>query len=179
MHHDVIPLACVDWCILAASSVLAGGGGVGIGAWGGEGVNFPQIETSKCEWSPVWGQFRAQANSLHTCSTVLLLMSRLPTVGQFWCFKRFHKQGIDVMVLLAVVWRRLKGGERPCSDYSCLLHLPSEFCYISRPREECGDGRSYCEWKSKCFTDSHRDVLRRTQQGAPSSCQQAKLVLVL
>lgn len=40
MRHDVIPLACVDWCILAAISVLAGGGGVGIGAWGGEGGEF-------------------------------------------------------------------------------------------------------------------------------------------
>lgn len=182
MHHDVIPLACVDWCILAASSVLAGGGGVGLGAWGGEGVNFPQIETSKCERSPVWGQFRAQANSPHTCNTLLFLMSRPPTVGHVWCFRRAHEQRTVVTVSLAVIWRKLKGGEKPCSDYVRLLHLPSEFCYISKPREEgreCGDGRSYCEWKSKCFADSHRDVLRRAQQGAASSCQQAKLVLVL
>lgn len=170
MCHDVIPLACSDWCILAASSALAGGGGVGIGGRCGEGLNFPQIETSKCEQSPAWGRFRAQANTLHTCSTVnvLSLMSRLPAVGQFWCFKGAHERGIVVMVLL--VWWRRNGGKRPGSDYVRLLHLPSEFCYISRQREggrHSGEGRGYCEWKTKCFTDSHGDVLRWTQRGAP------------
>lgn len=171
MCHDVIPLACSDWCILAASSALAGGGGVGIGGRGGEGVNFPQIETSKCERSPAWGRFRAQANTLHTCSAVnvLFLMSRLPTFSQFWCFKGAHEQGIVEMVFLVVVWWRHNGGTRPGSDYVRLLHLPSEFCYISRQREggrDSREGRGYCEWKTKCFADSHGDVLRWTQRGA-------------
>lgn len=55
------------------------------------------------------------------------------------------------------------GGERPVSDYVCLLHLPSEFCYISRQREggrESREGWGYCEWKTKCFSDSPGDVLR-------------------
>lgn len=41
------------------------------------GLNFPQIETSKCEQSPAWGRFRAQPNVLHTCNivNVLFLMS--------------------------------------------------------------------------------------------------------
>lgn len=54
-------------------------------------------------------------------------------------------------------------GKRPGSDYARLLHLPSEFCYISRPREggrESRDGRGYCEWKSKCCADSCGDMLR-------------------
>ena len=61
------------------------------------------------------------------------------------------------------------GGKRPGSDYVRPLHLPSEFCYISRRREggrERRDGRGYCEWKSKCFSDSHGDVLRWTQREA-------------
>lgn len=70
MCYDVIPLVCRDWCILAASFALAGGGGVGIGGRGGEGLHFPQIETSKCEESPAWGRLRARANALHTCNTV-------------------------------------------------------------------------------------------------------------
>lgn len=134
MRHDVIPLACGDWCILAASSALAGGGGVGMGGRGGEGVNFPQIETSKCERSPAWSQFRAQANTLHTCSTVLFLVSRLPTVGQFWCFKGVHKQGIVVMVFESNGLMETQQGEKArlwlCtstpSSLWVLLHIKAE-----------------------------------------------------
>lgn len=171
MCNDVIPLVCSDWCVLAASFALAGGGGVGRGGRGGEGLNFPQIETSKCEQGPAWGRFRAPANTLHTCNTVnvLFLMSWLPVFGQFWCFKGIHKQGLVVMVLL--VWWRCNGGERPGSDYVRLLHPASELCNISRLRggggRESREGWGYCEWKTKCFSDSHADVLRWTQQGAP------------
>ncbi len=97
-------------------------------------------------------------------------MSRLPTFGQFWCFKGVHEQGIVVMVFLAMVWWRRSGGKGPGSDYVRLLHLPSEFCYISRQREggrESGEGRDYWERKTKCFTDCHGDVLRWTQRGDP------------
>lgn len=113
MCYDVIPLVCSDWCVLAASFALAGGGGVGIRGQGGEGLNFPQIETSKCEESPAWGRFRAQASTPHTCNTVNVpfLMSWLPAFGQFWCFKGVHEQGIVVMVLL--VWWRRNGGKGP------------------------------------------------------------------
>lgn len=81
------------------------------------------------------------------------------------------------MVLLAGFDGRRNGGKRPGSDYVRLLHLPSEFCYISRQGEgggELREGRGYCEWKTKCFADSHGDVLRRNQRGAPvllSACQ--------
>ena len=172
MCHDVIPLACSDWCILAASSALAGGGGVGIrrSRWGrGEFSTDRDIQM----WTePSVGVGSELGPIRHIpCSTVsvLVLMSWLPTVGQFWCFKGAHEQGIVVMVWLAVVWWRHDGGKRPGSDYARLLHLPSEFCYISRPREggrESRDGRGYCEWKSKCCADSCGDVLRWTRRGA-------------
>lgn len=58
----------------------------------------------------------------------------------------------------------MQWGERPGSDYVRLLHPASELCNISRLRggggRESTEGWGYCEWKTKCFSDSHADVLR-------------------
>lgn len=51
------------------------------------GLNFPQIETSKCERRPAWGRVRAQLKVLHTCNivNVLFLMSCLPVKAIHKC----------------------------------------------------------------------------------------------
>ncbi|CAB1458575.1 unnamed protein product [Pleuronectes platessa] len=66
-------------------------------------------------------------------------------------------------------------------SFSSVSHARRRVLRRRGPREERrqrGDGSGYCERKSKCFTDSRGDTLRPTQQGA-SSCQPAKLVLLL
>lgn len=182
MCHDVIPLACSDWCILAASSAPAGGGGEGIGGRGGEGVNFPQIETSKCERSPAWGRFRAQTNTLHTCSTpnTQPLMSRLPAFGQFWCFKDAHEQGIAAMVSL--VWWGLNGGEGPALImYVYSIFPPSSVTYQGEGKE--GGSRE----RDGVIVSGRLSVSQIVMETCwdelsgepPSRCQQANLVLVL
>lgn len=144
---------------------------MGLDAYGGEGLNFPQIEPFKCEQSPASGWFKAQATVPHTCSmaNVLLLMFWLPTVSQFWCFKDVHKQGLVLMVCSGLDGDTI-GEKRPGSDYVRPLHLRSEFCYTSRlegwkEREERWKG--LCESKSKCFADNRGGMLRWPQQGVP------------
>lgn len=46
-------------------------------------MNFPEIETSKCEQSTAWGQFRDRAKMSHTYCivNVLFLMLQLSTVS--------------------------------------------------------------------------------------------------
>lgn len=183
MCHDVIPLACSDWCILAASSALVGGGGVGIGGRGGEGVNFPQIETSKCERSTAWGRFRAQANMPHTCSTVnlLALMSRLPAFGQFWCFKGVHELGISVMVLPGLMETQWGGKDPSLIMYVYSIFPLSSVTYQGREkeggsREKDGVIVSGRLSVSQIVLETCWDELNRKPT---SSCQQAKLVLVL
>lgn len=145
--------------------------GSGIRAWGEEEENFSHIETSKCERSTAWGRFKAQAKSPNTCSTVLL------AVSQFWCFKWVHKQSSDgltssgLMEMQREETARVRLWTSTPSSLWVLLHIKVE-------GRRKWNGRSFV-WKSKCFTDSREDVLRRTQQGAPASCQQAKLVLLL
>lgn len=172
MCYDVIPLVCRDWCILAASFALAGGGGVGIGGRGGEGLHFPQIETSKCEQSPAWGRLRARANALHTCNTVNVLARTVRSVLIFqrrsWAEDSGKWFDWDTMGGKARLWL--------CTFISsslwALLHIKAE----GRRRE----GGRYYEWKNKCFSDSPADVLRWTQRGAfPSSCLWSKRVLGL
>lgn len=84
-----------------------------------------------------------------------------PCVWSVLMFQR-HSQAGDSGDGLAGLMGTQWGG-RPGSDYVRLLHLPSEFCYTSRRREggsESREGRGYSEWKTKCFADSHGDVLR-------------------
>lgn len=90
MCYDVIPLVCSDWCILAASFCTRA-------RWGNRerkvnGLNFPKIETSKCEQSPAWGRVRALSNVLNSCNivNVLFLMSCLPVKAS--SFLSVHKQ---------------------------------------------------------------------------------------
>lgn len=84
-----------------------------------------------------------------------------PCVWSVLMFQRRSRAGDSgdgLAGLMGTQW-----GRRPGSDYVRLLHLPSEFCYISRRREggrESREGQGYCEWKTKCFADSHGDVLR-------------------
>lgn len=187
MRHDVISLACGDWCIQAASPALVGGGGVGMGVRGGGWVNFSTDRDVQMWSEPSMGSVQSPGQyGSHTCNTAAI-SACCSTVGQFWCCKRVHEQRISVKVLLTLVrieTHRVLGGVRggrPGSDYGRQLHLPSEFCYISRLREEwTGDGRGYGEWKNKCFTDRRGDTLRWSRQGVLEHfCQLANLVLLL
>lgn len=165
MCYDVIPLVCSDWCILAASFVLAGGGGARMGAGGGEGLNFPQIETSKCERSPAWA--RLQSSGQHAA-----------------CLQHRKRAGFNVSVRFDVWkvftttalrwWSCWFDGDTLAGKGPALIMYVhsiffSKFCYISRWRRGGRERRErweYCVRKTACSSDSRADVLRWTRRGA-------------
>lgn len=106
-----------------------------IGGRGGKGVNFPEIETSKCEQSAAWGQFRDRANMLHPCC-ILNVPSptlRLSTVS-FDVSKAFTSRA--VMVFLTGVIETPRGKGPALIRYVYSIFPPSSVTYQGKGRKE-------------------------------------------
>lgn len=106
-------------------------------------MNFPQIETSKCERIPVWGRHVAPARRSAYLQRREHAVFNVPApcVRSVLMFQRRSRARTDGRDGLSGLMETQREGKRPGSDYVRLLHLPSEFCYISRQRRKEGGSR--------------------------------------
>lgn len=105
-------------------------------------------------------------------------MCCIPATLWMCCFRHpaslFRLHPSDVFssrtIMVRLVWRGHKGGGGALNKRIVRLHR--QLCYISRQgrKEEGGremkEGWGYCEWKTKCFSNTRADTLWWTQQGA-------------